>query len=82
MARNKTEAVLEWLQAGNTITDAIAVHRFDAHRLGDVIFRLRKAGHSIETMECEKKDRYGRSVKFAEYRLIKEEEPQNRQARG
>lgn len=76
MARNKTDAVLNHLKNGHTITDAIAVQMFDAHRLGDIIFRLRKRGYNIETMELVKKDRYGHEARFAEYRLIKGEEPQ------
>ena len=69
MAKSKTGAVLEYLQAGNTITDALAVKLFDAHRLGDIIFRLRKRGFDIETTGREQKDKYGRKVMFAEYRL-------------
>jgi hypothetical protein len=71
--RSKIDAILQYLKAGNAITDSVAVQMFDAHRLGDVIFRLRKRGYAIETKKINKKDRYGRTVQFAEYRLLKEE---------
>lgn len=43
------QAVLAHLKQGNTITNKDAVVRFDCYRLSDVIHRLRKKGHEIDT---------------------------------
>lgn len=58
---NKTQAILKYLQEGNTITNLQAYAIFKETRLGDVIFRLRRMGHNIETtiVKTEEGDRYG-----------------------
>jgi D-alanyl-D-alanine carboxypeptidase len=41
--------VLNHLKQGKPITNREAVQSFQCYRLGDVIHRLRKKGHEIET---------------------------------
>ena len=68
----KTGEILKFMQVGNTITNAVAVERFAEYRLSDVIYRLRKQGFEISTVEVEKTDKYGNKSRYAEYRLLKD----------
>lgn len=47
----KTQKILKYLLAGNTLSQAEAYEKFGSWRLGDVIFRLKKAGYDIETID-------------------------------
>lgn len=62
----QTEQVLEYLQAGNSITPAKAQTEFGVWRLASVIHKLRKAGYKIITNT--KRSFTGKS--YAEYSLI------------
>lgn len=42
--------VLEYLKAGNSITNWDAFRLFNATRLSDIIFNLRRKGYSVITM--------------------------------
>lgn len=64
--------VLAYMQSGNRITSMKAIEKFGATRLSDIIFKLRKRGYNITTHTIIGKNRYGGTVKYAEYELIKE----------
>lgn len=66
---NKTKAVLQWLQTHASISSMEAIDNFGATRLSAIIFNLRKAGHNIETVMCEGRDRFGNQTRFARYYL-------------
>ena len=65
--------VLKYMLEGNRITSMIAIEKFGATRLSAIIFDLRKAGYNIKTHDIVSKNRYGKTVTFAEYELIKED---------
>lgn len=67
----KTQAVLEHLQTNTGITSFEAFAKFGATRLSDIVYRLKKQGHSIVTVNREQEDRYGNRITFCEYRLEK-----------
>ena len=66
--------VLNYLQTHRCITSNIAIEKFGATRLSDIIFRLRKDGYLIKTTDITTKNRYGNSCTYAEYSLMKEED--------
>lgn len=68
----QTQAILNHLMSGKSITSMEAFERYGATRLSGLIFVLRKRGYHIisETKECT--TRYGETAHYAEYRLIKE----------
>ena len=66
---NKTTEVLRHLREYGSITSDEAWQYFGATRLSDIIFRLRRRGHDIETVMCDMRDRYGSPVRFARYHL-------------
>ena len=45
--KGKIKEVLQYLQAGNTLTVEQAYHLFDTMRLPAIIYDLREAGYSI-----------------------------------
>lgn len=64
--------VLTHLQAGFGITDEEAREKYGIHRLSGRIYDLRNAGHKILSVDRKCINRYGRKVRFVEYRLVKE----------
>ena len=69
---NQTTAVLNHLKTNTGIAPFEAFNEYGATRLADIVYRLRSQGHDIVTIQREKKDRYGTTVRFAEYRLVGE----------
>ena len=65
--------VLKYMLEGNRITSMQAIEMFGATRLSAIIFDLRKVGYNIKTHDIVSKNRYGKTVTFAEYELIKED---------
>ena len=57
------------LESGKSITQAEAIEAWGCYRLVARIFDLRAAGMDIITETGTGKNRYGKSVKFAVYRL-------------
>ena len=57
------------LESGKSITQAEAIEAWGCYRLGARIFDLRAAGMDIITETGTGKNRYGKPVKFAVYRL-------------
>lgn len=62
--------VLEYLKAGHTITNMDAFRLFNATRLSDIIFNLRRKGYDIATLKEKTKD----GTVYARYELLTTEE--------
>lgn len=66
---NKTEKVLNHLKEHGTITSLEAIELYGATRLSDIIYRLRKKGMKIETLDLPFTDRYGTKSTYGKYVL-------------
>ena len=66
---NKTEKVLEHLKEHGTITSLEAIELYGATRLSDIIYRLRKQGLHIDTIDLPFVDRYGTKSNYGKYVL-------------
>ncbi len=64
------QRVLSHLMQKGFITNGYAGAQLSVGRLSDVIFKLRKNGHHIETVMRDGVNKYG-EYRFAEYKLIK-----------
>lgn len=74
MKKSQRSEVLKYLQNHKKgITSMKAFELFGATRLSAIIFELRRKGHTIESVEEEITNRYGRPCKYARYVLIEEE---------
>ncbi len=71
--RTQRGEVLKYLQTHKGITSMQAIEKFGATRLSAIIFDLKRKGYNIVTVMKDGENRYGESVRFAEYRLIKED---------
>ncbi len=63
------QAILNYLKAGNPITQKEAINIFDAYRLSDIIYKLKKDGHRFITEDVQFTNKYGGKGSFARYRL-------------
>ena len=74
----QNKAVLNVLLNGQEITPQDAMDRFGCYRLGARIHDLRAMGYPIITETRTSKNRYGRTVQYASYRMDfnRLEEPQ------
>lgn len=66
------EMVLKHLRNFRGITDNEARDLYAINRLSGRIFELRQLGHPIVDVRRECINRFGKKVRFVEYRLIKE----------
>lgn len=66
---NKTEKVLEHLRTHGTITSLEAIELYKATRLSDIIYRLRRRGLSIDTIDIPFVDIYGTKSAYGKYVL-------------
>lgn len=66
---NKTEKVLEHLREYGCITSLEAIELYKATRLSDIIFRLRKRGLDITTINIPFVDIYGTKSAYGKYVL-------------
>ena len=66
------EMVLQYMQDFGSITPVQAFQDLGIMRLGARIFELKKDGVLIESRLASARNRYGKTTRFAEYRLIKE----------
>jgi hypothetical protein len=66
---NKTKLILEWLQKGRWLSSQVAFSQFGVTRLSSIIFNLRAKGHDIQKEMIQAVDRYGNSVRYANYYL-------------
>ena len=67
--KTQQDMVLAHLKCYHKITSATAWEKYGITRLADCIYDLRGAGYLIETEDTRAKNRYGRIVRFATYRL-------------
>ena len=66
--RNQTTDVLKYLKTHKKgITTFVAYERFGATRLADIIYRLRRKGHIIDTVAENTVNRYGEQCEIARY---------------
>lgn len=70
---NQMQAVKTHLLDNRPITSMQAFELYGCTRLADKIFRLRKFGMNIVTVEKECVNRYGDTCRYAEYRLVEDE---------
>lgn len=66
---NKTNKVLEHLEKNGCITSLEAIELYGATRLSDIIYRLRKRGMKISTIDIPFTDRYGTKSSYGKYVL-------------
>tara|TARA_R110000796_G_scaffold231287_3_gene349158 strand:+ start:671 stop:946 length:276 start_codon:yes stop_codon:yes gene_type:complete len=67
--KTQLDAVLQYMQGGNTLSQEVAYDKIGTQRLGDVIFRLRGLGYNIQNINCKGSNRFGNSVSYVEYFL-------------
>lgn len=69
MAKTQTSVVLAHMQKHGSITSMEAFDLYGVTRLSAVVFNLRAAGYSIESITEHTVNRYGRRVAYARYEL-------------
>ena len=67
----QTEIIYRHLKDRGSITGAEAVAEYGIMRLASRIWDLKKLGIGIEKRMLSRKNRYGETVSFAEYRLVR-----------
>ena len=65
--KSQESAILEWLRAGNSLTQLDALNRFGCLRLGARVFQLRKDGYNIES---EMVQVGAKKKRVAQYKLV------------
>lgn len=71
---NNTERTLEHLKTFGSITSMDAFAFMGNTRLADTIYRLRKKGYDIESVDETSVNRYGDKVTYARYKLREEDD--------
>lgn len=66
----QTEMVLRYMQDFGSITPVDAMREFGCMRLGARIYDLKRDGHVIITERKKHKNRYGRKISYARYRVV------------
>lgn len=65
----KKEKVRQHLLKYGSITSWEAITKYNATRLSDIIFCLRKDGYDIETIYKTNKNKEGETITYGEYKL-------------
>ena len=65
----QTQAVLDWLRSGDSISSYEAFKELGVTRLSAIIFRLRQKGYSITSVDEKTTNRFGGTVTFSRYKL-------------
>jgi len=74
----QSEMIIDYLKTHpNGLTPQDAVSLFGCMRLSGRIFDLKSMGYPIATEMETKKNRYGRSVTYARYKLVREDKSDN-----
>ena len=68
----QTEAVLDILKSGDSISSLEAFQEFGITRLSSIIFNLRKKGYAITSDSIKTTNRFGSTVVFSRYKLESE----------
>ncbi len=66
----QTAEVLWWLQHVGSLTSWDAIEHFHATRLADIVYRLKKQGHNIVTVNEEHEDENGEVRRHARYYYV------------
>lgn len=66
---NQTQQILEYMMEHGSITPQEAIENFGILRLGARIWDLKSQGVCIKTEQESGKNRYGKTVHYARYRL-------------
>lgn len=70
----QNERILKYMQDFGTITTAEAMTELGVYRLASRINDLKRDGYEIKKETVKGKNRYGETVRFAQYSLAKYEE--------
>lgn len=70
---SQCDMILRHLQDYGSITPSEAIFEYGCFRLAARIADLRKAGYQIESGTQTSVNRYGKTVQFAKYTLLKED---------
>lgn len=65
----QTQAVLDWLKSGDSISSYEAFKELGVTRLSAIIYRLRRKGYSITSTDEKTTNRFGGTVTFSRYKL-------------
>lgn len=65
----QTQAVLEWLKTGDSISSFEAFKELGITRLSSIIFTLRRRGYHITSTNEKTTNRFGSTVVFSRYKL-------------
>jgi len=65
----QTQAVLDWLMSGDSISSLEAFKELGITRLSAIIFNLRKKGYRITSEDEKTVNRFGSTVVFSRYKL-------------
>ena len=68
----QSQAVLDYLKAGYSISSVTAFNLCGATRLSAIIFDLRQKGYNIQTRKRKGVSQYGKSYTYAEYVLVED----------
>ena len=68
----QTEAVLDILKSGDSISSLEAFQEFGITRLSSIIFNLRQRGYVITSDNIKTTNRFGGTVVFSRYKLESE----------
>ena len=68
------DLILRFMQENGSITQIEAAQEIGCWRLGARIFDLKRDGHNIKKDTVLRKNRYGKPISFARYRLVSEGE--------
>lgn len=66
----QNEMILDYLRNKGSLTQAKAIEEFGCYRLPARICDLRRMGHTIPKTIQKAYNRFGKEVRFAEYRLV------------
>lgn len=67
---SQCERILEWLNAGNSLTPLEALDKFGCNRLGARIYDLKDRGHVITSRLVPVINRDGGTCRVAQYSLV------------
>lgn len=65
----QTQAVLDWLMSGDSISSFEAFKELGVTRLSAIVFRLRQKGYNITSTDEKTTNRFGGTVTFSRYKL-------------
>ena len=73
--KSQCDMILQYMRDFGSISQIEAASEIGCYRLSGRIYDLRARGYTIKREMQSRKNRYGKSVSFARYSLVKEELP-------